>query len=279
MTNPNPGSASANPVSIKVGPGQVVLLLDTSGGVDVRVSNTLTFGLTVNGTDHTGVTLQVNGVAGGNAQVGTAVANNGLIVYTAPAVVPTPTNIVQITITSMDNPAISIAQNVAVMNPIPILTSATPMSFNPGAATIVLTGQKFITGAQVLANGAPVTTTFNSGTQLTATVDLTEPGKLDLQVLNPAPGPATSADLIASVNGTPPTPIVSPQDAARFLEQATFGATDADIHTVSMIGFQAWLNQQFNIAETPEEPAVEQAVMVANPPCASSDVKCNAGSV
>ena len=122
------------------------------------------------------------------------------------------------------------------------------MSFNPGAATIVLTGQKFISGAQVLANGSAVTTTFNSGTQLTATVDLTEPGKLDLQVLNPAPGPATSADLIASVSGTPPTPIVSPQDAARFLEQATFGATDADIHTVSMIGYQDWLNQQFNIA-------------------------------
>ena len=277
VTNPNPGSASANPLSIKVGPGKVGLLLDTSGGVDVRVTNTLTFGLTVNGTNHTGVTLQVNGVAGGNAQVGTAVANNGLIIYTAPAVVPTPSNIVQLTITSTDNPAISIAQNVAVMNPIPILTSATPMSFSPGAATIVLTGQKFITGAQVLANGSPVTTTFNSGTQLTATVDLTEPGKLDLQVLNPAPGPATSADLIATVTGTPPTPIVSPQDAARFLEQATFGATDADIHTVSMAGYQAWLNQQFSIAETPEEPAVEQAVIVANPPCASSDVKCNAG--
>jgi uncharacterized protein (DUF1800 family) len=276
VTNPNPGAASANPLSIKVGPGQVGLLLDTSGGVDVRVSNQLTFGLTVNGTNNTGVTLQVNGVAGGNAQVGTAVAQNGLIVYTAPAVVPTPSNIVQLTITSTDNPKVSIAQNVAVMNPIPILNSATPMSFNPGPATIVLTGNKFISGAQVLANGSPVTTNFNSGSQLTATVDLSEPGKLDLQVLNPAPGPATSADLIATVSGTPPTPIVSPQDAARFLEQATFGATDADIHTVSMIGFQAWLNQQFNIQETPEEPAVEQAVMVANPPCAASDVKCNA---
>ncbi len=51
----------------------------------------------------------------------------------------------------------------------------------------------------------------------------------DLQVLNPAPGPAMSADLIASVNGTPPQPVVSENDAARFLEQATFGATDADI--------------------------------------------------
>ncbi|MFZ0393279.1 MAG: DUF1800 domain-containing protein [Terracidiphilus sp.] len=276
VTNPNPGSASANPLSIKVGPGQVGLLLDTSGGVDVRVSNQLIFGLTVNGTDHTGVTLQVNGVAGGNAQIGTAVSKNGLITYTAPAVVPTPSNIVQLTITSSDNPAVSIAQNIAVMNPIPILTAATPMSFDPGPATIVLTGQKFISGAQVLANGSAVTTTFNSGAQLTATVDLTEPGKLDLQVLNPAPGPATSADLIATVSGTPPTPIVSPQDAARFLEQATFGATDADIHTVSMIGYQEWLNQQFNIQETPAEPAVEQAVMVANPPCAATNVKCNA---
>ena len=277
VTNPNPGSASANPVSIQVGPGKVGLMLDTSGGVDVRVLNSLTFGLTVNGTNNTGVTLQVNGVAGGNATVGAAVSQNGLIVYTAPAVVPTPSNIVQITVTSVDNPAVSIAQNVAVMNPIPILNSATPMSFSPGPATIVLSGQKFISGAQVLANGTPVTTAFNSGSQLTATVDLTEPGNLDLQVLNPAPGPATSADLIATVTGTPPTPIVSPEDAARFLEQATFGATDADIHTVSMIGYQAWLNQQFNIQETPEEPAVEQAVMVANPPCAATDVKCNTG--
>lgn len=277
VTNPNPGSASANPVSIQVGPGKVGLLLDTSGGVDVRVSNSLAFGLTVNGTNNTGVTLQVNGVAGGNPQVGTAVAKNGIILYTAPAVVPTPSNIVQLTVTSVDNPAVSIAQNIAVMNPIPILTSATPMSFNTGAATIVLTGQKFISGAQVLANGSPVTTAFNSGTQLTATVDLTEPGNLDLQVLNPAPGPATSADLIATVTGTPPTPIVSPQDAARFLEQATFGPTDADIHHLSLIGYQAWLNEQFNLAETPEEPAVEQAVMVANPPCAASNVKCNAG--
>jgi len=276
VTNPNPGSASANPISVKVGPGQVVLQLDTSGGTDVRVSNSLTLGLTVNGTDNPAVTLAVNGIAGGNSTVGTAVSKNGLITYTAPAVVPTPSNIVQLTVTSVDNPTVSIAQNIAVMNPIPILNSASPMSFNPGPATIVLTGNKFISGAQVLVDGSAVTTTFNSGTQLTASVDLTQPGNLDLQVLNPAPGPATSADLIATVNGTPPVPVVSPQDAARFLEQATFGATDADIRTVSMNGFQSWLNQQFSIAETPEEPAVEQAVIVDNPPCVSSDVKCNA---
>ncbi len=260
VTNPNPGSATALPLSLLVGPGQVVLQLEPNSGTDVRVSDSLNLGLTVNGTDNPAVTLQVNGIAGGNGVVGTAVSNaDGSITYHAPPVVPTPSNVVQLTITSVDNPAVTLTQDISVMNPIPILTAATPMAFDPGPATIVLTGQQFINGAQVLVNGSPAPTTFNSGSQLTTNVDLTEPGNLDLQVLNPAPGPATSADLIATVSGTPPVPVVSPQDAARFLEQATFGATDADIRTVSMEGFQAWLTQQFAIPPTPTEPAVEQA--------------------
>lgn len=277
VTNPNPGSASTSPASIKVGPGQVVLQLQATSGADVRVSNQLSFGLTVNGTDNPAVTLAVNGIAGGNGVVGTAVSNaDGSITYTAPPVVPTPSNIVQLTITSVDNPAVSMVQNIAVMNPIPILTAASPMAFDPGPATIVLTGQDFINGAQVLVDGSPVQTAFNSGGQLTASVDLTQPGNLDLQVLNPAPGPATSADLIATVSGTPPVPVVSPQDASRFLEQATMGATDSEIRNVSMIGFQAWLNEQFALPATPSEPAVEQALILNNPPCATGDVTCNA---
>jgi uncharacterized protein (DUF1800 family) len=277
VTNPDPGSATAPPLSLKVGPGQVVLQLEPNSGTDVRVSNTLNLGLMVNGTDNPAVTLAINGITGGSAVFGTAVSNtDGSITYTAPPVVPTPNNIVQLTITSVDNPTVSITQNISVMNPIPILTSATPIAFNPGPATIVLTGSQFINGAQLLVDGSPAATTFNSGSQLTANVNLSQPGNLDLQVLNPAPGPATSADLIATVSGTPSTPIVSPQDAARFLEQATFGATDADIRNVSLNGFQWWLNQQFAIPATPMEPAVEQAVIVNNPPCASGDAKCNA---
>jgi uncharacterized protein (DUF1800 family) len=277
VTNPNPGSASALPLNLKVGPGLVVLTLQPNSGTDVRVSNSLNLGLMVNGTDNPAVTLQINGIAGGNAVVGTAISNaDGSITYNAPAVVPTPSNIVQLTITSVDNPAVSITQNISVMNPIPILSSATPMAFDPGPATIVLTGQQFITGAQVLVNGSPVSTTFNSGSQLTANVDQAQPGNLDLQVLNPSPGPAMSNDLIATVSGTPPTPVVSPNDAARFLEQATFGPTDANIRTLSLEGYQAWLNQQFAMQPTPTEPAVEQALIVNNPPCGASDVICNA---
>ena len=89
--------------------------------------------------------------------------------------VPTPSNIVSLTITSIDNPTVSINQNVSVLNPIPILTAANPTSFNVGPATVVVQGQKFITGAQVLQNGSPVPTTFNSAGQLTATLNPPKP--------------------------------------------------------------------------------------------------------
>ncbi|MGO9940524.1 MAG: DUF1800 family protein [Terracidiphilus sp.] len=278
VSNPNPGSANSATANVKVAPGQVAFLLQSQTGSDVRVTNSINFGLTVSGTNNTGVTLAINGVAGGNAQVGTAVSNpDGSITYTAPAVVPTPSNVVQMTITSVDNPAVSITQNISVLNPIPILTSATPTSFNVGSASVVVTGQDFISGAAVLMNGAAMPTTFNSGTQLTATISPTEPGNIDLQVINPNPGPATSSDLIAEVQGGP-TPVVSLTDASRFLQQATFGATDANIQNLSLIGYQTWLNQQFAVPQTLMEPGVEQAVILnsVNPPCAAADVTCNA---
>jgi uncharacterized protein (DUF1800 family) len=277
VSNPDPGSANSKTLQVQVAPGQVKLRLDPYSGTDVRVRNALNLGLSVTGTSNTGVTLQVNGIAGGNATIGTAVSNaDGSITYQAPAVVPTP-NVVTLTVTSVDNPTVSLIQNISVLNPIPILNTASPMTFNPGppATTVVLTGSDFIKGAQVLMNGAAVATTFNSGTQLTASVSPTEAGNLDLQVLNPGPGPATSADLIATVNGTPPVLVVSPQDAARFLNQATFGATDADIHHLSMIGYQAWLSEQFALPQTTMEPGVEKALIVNNQtPCATGDVKC-----
>ena len=188
VSNPNPGSVTTKSLSVKVGPGQVVLTLQPYYGTDVRVSNTLNLGLTVAGTDNPAVNLFVNGAAGGNAQIGTAVSNSdGSITYTAPAVVPSP-NVVQLTVVSVDNPSVSINRNIAVLNPIPILSSATPTSFNVGPASVVVTGQSFISGAQVLMNGAVVPTTFNSGGQLTANLTIAEPGTLDLQVLNPSPG-------------------------------------------------------------------------------------------
>ena len=230
VLNPDPGAASATPLSEAVGPGQVVLAFPAGRTTSVRVSHQLNLSVNVTGTSNTGVTWLLNGSTTGNAQIGTITVNpDGSVTYSAPAVVPIPSNIVSLTATSVDNPKVSLSQNLQVMNPIPTLASATPMAIDPGPATVVLTGANFIQGAQVLVNGSPVDTTFNTGGQLTATFNPQVPGKLDLQILNPSPGPATSGDLIASVNGTPPTPPVTPEDASRFLAQATFGPTDPDI--------------------------------------------------
>lgn len=277
VANPNPGAANSSALPELVGPGQVILKIQAGNGTTVRVNNSLNIGIGVNGTNNTGVTWSINGAAQGNAQIGTIVANpDGSVTYTAPAVVPVPNNVVALKAVSVDNPAVSISQNVQVFNPIPVLNSATPMALDPGPATVVLNGSSFINGAQVLANGIAVPTTFNNGGQLTASVNLTDPGNLDLQVLNPSPGPAASTDLIALVNGTTPTLAVAPTDASRFLQQATFGATDSDIHHLSKIGYAAWFNEQFGMVQTLHEPQVEGNIVVNNPACAAGDVTCNA---
>jgi hypothetical protein len=220
VVNPDPGSASSQKVNALVQPGQVVIKLQPSE-TSVRVNNTINITPTVTGSQDTALTWTVNGIAGGNAQIGT-ISPQG--VYTAPAVVPNP-NIVVVEATSVDNPNSVMIVNVQVLNPVPILLNATPASVNIGSSSVVLNGASFINGATVLANGIPIPTQFNSGTQLTATVDPTVAGPFDLQVLNPDPGSAVSADVVEQVPGNPPTPLVEPTDAARFLMQATFGGS------------------------------------------------------
>jgi uncharacterized protein (DUF1800 family) len=276
--NPDPGAANSATANVLVAPGQVAFQVQPQTGVDVRVSNSISFNLTITGTNNTGVTLAVTGSGGSSPTVvGSAVSNSdGSITYTAPAVVPTP-NVVQMTITSVDNPTVSYTQDIAVLNPIPILSTG-PASLNVGSNAITLGGQNFIAGAHVLVNGAEVPANVSSGTSLTATISPTQQGTVDLQVLNPVPGPAASADLVVQV-GTPPS-VVSLEDASRFLQQATFGATEADMNMIAENGYQAWLNQQLcvnsptvtcPIQQTLLEPSVEQAVLLNNPACTAAN--------
>ena len=260
VVNPDPGSASSKSVNALVQPGQVVIQLQPSE-TSVRVNNTITITPTVTGSQDTALTWTVNGIAGGNAQIGTI---SPMGVYTAPAVVPNP-NLVVVQATSVDNPNSVTIVNVQVLNPVPTLLTATPSTVNIGSSTVVLTGANFINGATVLENGTPIPTQFNSGTQLTATVDPTVAGPFDLQVLNPNPGAAVSADVVEQVPGTPPTPLVQPADASRFLMQATFGGSEADINHLSTIGYNAWFAEQFAIPNTLHEPYAERELMLNNP--------------
>src|SRR3982074_2504423 len=81
----------------------------------VPIGGTRQLTATVTGTSNTGVTWSVNGVANGNATVGT-VNTSGL--YTAPPVIPSP-DTVTIAATSVASPTVSGAFQMAVRNQVP----------------------------------------------------------------------------------------------------------------------------------------------------------------
>jgi len=83
-------------------------------------------------------------------------------------------------------------------NPVPALSSITPQTANAGddTLTITVTGAQFIATSQVLWDGTPLSTTWESATSLQAQVpasDLASAGTAQVTVENPAPGGGTSA--------------------------------------------------------------------------------------
>ena len=162
----------------------------SAANTTVRVSQTVQL-KTQSMTTGSPMKFWVNGVLGGDAKVGT-IDSKGM--YTAPALIPTPSNVV--TITSLatnfpqDTPGVV---TVNVLNPIPVIKAVTPSSFSEGTMTVTVNGSQFLYGAQIFWNGAPVPTTYVSGTQLAASISAPNPGTFPLYVGNPEPGPANSA--------------------------------------------------------------------------------------
>src|ERR1051326_4584730 len=56
-----------------------------------------------------------------------------------------------------------------------------------------------------------------------------------------------------------PTPTPSASEAARFLTQSTFGATNSQISQVQQSGLSNFLDQQFSTPATPTLPRVDAA--------------------
>ena len=91
-----------------------------------------------------------------------------------------------------------------VNNPIPTLTSMSPISASAGASgvTLTLTGSNFVSNSVILWDSASLTTTFVSSTSLTAILssgNLTG-GTHSVAVNNPSPGGGTSAILTFMVD-------------------------------------------------------------------------------
>ena len=208
---------------------------------NVRAGATQQFTASVTGNSNTSVTWSVNGVAGGNSTTGTISAMG---MFQAPATLPS-SNSVSIEATSAADTTAQASTTATLLNPVPVLSALNPSSVTVGAFSITITGSDFVQGAQVMFGTAPLTTTFNSASQLTATGTATasEVGSVTVTVQNPDPGSVTSTNSEAET--VTANPSVSYDAAVRFLEQSTFGPTPQLISQVEQSGFSAFLTSQF----------------------------------
>jgi uncharacterized protein (DUF1800 family) len=145
------------------------------------------------------VNWSINGIAGGNAALGTIDASG---MYTAPEFPPAPNSI---TISAVETSNTSRLGNASVTlnNPVPQLTSVTPMEVAQGSFTITLSGLHFAQGAVAYMGTAALTTTYVSSTQLTAagTATSAQAGTQVITVHNPNPGASISAGVNLIVQG------------------------------------------------------------------------------
>jgi hypothetical protein len=98
--------------------------------------------------------------------------------------------------------------NPSAGNPVPSISSLNPSWAAVGgpAFTLTVNGANFINGSVVRWNGADRTTTYLSGTQLTAAIaaaDITSPSTANVTVFNPAPGGGTSNAMPFSIGAVP----------------------------------------------------------------------------
>lgn len=195
VKNPTPGSGTSAAITAQV-KGVVVKVTPATGLL--RAGSQQVFTATVTGTTNTAVSWSVNGIAGGNATIGTIVASGN---YLVPTNIPNP-NSVTITATSMADATAQGNASVTLGNQVPVLSAVVPMQTIVNVPfTLTLEGSGFMNGSVVNFGTQQLTTTYLSPTELTATGTPTaaQVGNISITVTNPNPGSATSNAITAQV--------------------------------------------------------------------------------
>ncbi len=183
----------------------ITVTLSAVSGDDTTIPFTLS-GTAANGTDYSGVTASPLVVAAGQttATISGALIDDPGSSQTLTFTLNPPTNATLATNSS----------NTLTITELPTLTNVAPNAATAGdpATMITLTGTNFVSGSTADFNGAAVSTTFVSATQLTAVIpasDLTTVGTDSITVVNPD-GSATAGFGFTINNPAPTLTSVSP---------------------------------------------------------------------
>ncbi len=208
----------------------------TPSSITVRAGDSQPFRAIVTGTTNQSVTWAVNDAPGGSPATGLITATG---IYTPPAQLPVP-NQVRITATSAADTSAKSTAQVTLANPIALVSFVYPSTVVSNAPFgISIIGSKFLSGGQVLLGTTQLTTTFVDSSHLTATGTAPAAGVLKLTVVNPTPDGAPSSAVAV------PVTVVNQRAAVRFLEQSTFGPSDAQLAAVETGGMENFLTAQF----------------------------------
>jgi len=217
--DPNSGAAIQSAVTVTTSPSSAT----------VRTGRAQNFTASVSGAPGT-VSWSVNGVAGGNAVVGTIDANGR---YVAPTVVPNPAT-VTVRATSTMSPTSTGSSSVTIL-PMPAISSVSPSPVPTGTFALTVDGVGFVTGSVVSFESVALATTFVSSTRLTATGNAAAP-RPSLPVVVSTPDGETSNAFYVDVVSVPIAVTISPTSATvRVNRTRQFTATVQNSSNTSVI--------------------------------------------
>ena len=242
-SNGEPGGTSSNPLPFQV-----------SSGTEPTISTLHLPTLTVGSGDQGGTVFSAY-IWGTNFNSSSVVQWNGtpltshyvgstdIDTITIPASCLTTPGTFYITVSNVSTGGgISDPQAVTVNNTTPSLSSISPTSANAGSSdtTLTLTGTNFSSTAIVNWAGAPLSTTYGSGTSLTATIpaaDMATAGSYSVTVTNPGSGGGTSGGKTFTVNNPAPTlSSISPTSATAGTT-TTLVLTGTNFNTSSVVNW------------------------------------------
>jgi hypothetical protein len=227
VISPTLGASNGATFTIAAASGPTLTSLSPSSAVPGSSAITLT----VNGTGFSS-SSKVNF---GLNQLATLPVNSGTLMANIPDTLLLVAGSVNVTVVDGANTSNALTFTIGTSNT-PVLTSLLPSSAQVGSGQLTLTvnGSNFAPSANVEWNGVPVTTTFNSPSQLTATIpasDLNTVGTPNVQVVNPNGTNATSNQLTFTITNAA-QPAISTLNPA----SATVGSGGANGLTLTVNG-------------------------------------------
>lgn len=241
VRNPGNGAQTGNAVSLAVTTVPVVVSVSPTS-TSVQLGNTQSFTSAVGGTSNTAVTWSVTSGGGTISSTG---------VYTAPATMPASSS-VTIRATSQASPSSGANASITLVAPPP---PPVTVSVSPATASVQIGQTQTFSATVANTSNTAVTWSIASGSGsisqsgiYTAPATMPASSSVTVRATSQASSTATAT---ASITITPPPPPTVNISHARFLEQTSFGPTTATLAEVAQKGFDQFLIDQFNAAETP----------------------------